>query len=418
MKNLIFTFSFVMAAMSASAQNGVKVLTPPADGQEHNLMVLSISSNGKYVCGGSLEIQSFLTEVSSGKFVFAEGTVSTELRGVSDAGVATGYKDDLPFTMDINGTQKNIGEQNGIAEDITPDGKWMVGSSDWDQSYNTHACIWDAEGNKKSLPEPTDKWLGFNIDGTAAKHISDDASVICGWMIDNWASYPVMIWRQNEDGSYSASPISRHLFEAEFEGDKPYLEISPVGLSNNGKYIALTVAPNDDSYKYFPARYNTDTDELEVVDAASIPDYGTYMAGAIADDGTLVGYTDENASTRQAFIWKPGEKTLKLLSEVYPDAKKLAEYDASQFHCACAITPDGKTIAGFGTNADGLIESYVFNVDEYTSGINDATAENAADGKPVTTARYATDGKKLPDMTKGINILRMSDGRSRKVMNR
>lgn len=405
-----------MAALSASGQNGVKVLTPE-DGEGHNLMGLQISGNGQYVCGASFEQQSFLTDVKSGKFVFVDAVDGTELRGVSDGGVASGFIDDNPFTVDINGTQKTIGDQAGIAEAITPDGKWIVGSSDWDEQYSTHACIWTADGEKRSLPEPTAKWLGFQHYGTAAKYINEDASVICGWMIDNYASYPVIVWRQNEDGSYSADPISRNLFEPEF-GDNPYLAIMATGISRNGKYIALTVNPNNSS-KTFPARYNVETDEIELADEASIPEYGMYMSGGIAEDGTLVGYIDEGYSSRQAFIWKAGEKEPVKLSEAYPAATKFTEYDASMFHVASNITPDGKNILGFGINADGNMETYVFNVDEYAStGINNATTGNAGGSKPSKTAQYSIDGKKLPSMAKGINILRMSDGKSRKVMNR
>ena len=93
---------------------------------------------------------------------------------------------------------------------------------------------------KASLPEPANKWLGFTNNGTSAKYINGDGTVIVGQIIDDMSSYPVVVWHMNTDSTYSVDPICRKYFETG-DGNKTYWLFSASAVSNNGKWIALTV---------------------------------------------------------------------------------------------------------------------------------------------------------------------------------
>lgn len=410
-KNMKKKFLTVIAVLgisvAATAQEGFTVIE-----SDVNLKGIAISGNGNYVVGSTDEGPAFVYDVQN-KEVKSSG-LDAEARSVSDEGVAVGYDNVYPYIFKADGTSQKLETKGdyGIAETITTDGKIIAGSTDWDDAqYVTHASIWE-DGKLTMLPEPTSDWLGFTNNGTAAKFISDDASVVVGWIIDDLATYPCMVWRKNVDGSYSALPLGRRFYEPA-DGNRPYWTFNATGLSRNGRYIALSVQAVDRSAVVLPARYDLWTDSLEVCGQSGLDEGVYYYSSNIADDGTLVGYS-EDSNTRKGFIWKSGESSLTMLADEYPSISKLAVYDG-YFHVPTDITPDGSKILGFGVNTEtGIYETYVIDRDKFTTGIESAVSGNAASETAV--ARYTTDGKKIERPSRGINILQMSDGKSRKVL--
>lgn len=82
------------------------------------------------------------------------------------------------------------------------------------------------------------------------------------------------------------------------------------------------------------------------------------------------------------------------------------------FNTAIDFTPDGRYIAGFANDAMYNYIGYV--IDRGTSaGIDNVTTGSE---EAVEVARYALDGTLLSAPAKGVNIVKMSDGTTKKVV--
>ncbi len=400
-----------MASTAAVAQNGLTEIQT-----DYNMQILAISPNGKYVAGATGD-KAFVGDWAENKFSYfdaesVEGTA--EARDVDNDGVAVGYNM-YAFKMKLDGTHEYLEGSGGIGEGITSDGSVVCGSvdrtiDDPDDSYATwltHACIWK-DGKMQVLPEPTDAWLKFTSNGTSAKAINGDGTVIAGQIVDDMATYPAVVWHQNRDGSYSADPISRNKFEVG-DGDNPFWVYQVTGISENGKWLTFLLQENG-SYSYTLGRYNLDTDEMEVckLDGSdpNFPAETSLYSSKVANDGTIVGWAEPALNSRLGIIWKPGEPAAKLLADEYSAAGKFAEYDVSFTHTPTDITPDGKYITGFGMNTEGYIVGYVFNTEEYdptATAISNVTAQKENNRKD---AIYTIGGTQVKDLTNGVNIVR------------
>lgn len=413
MKTLFLTTLAIAASSIVAAQNGLTVIHSD---EYQMLQGLNISDNGKWVTGKIAQGPAFIYDVQNNKVTAAEG--ESEARCIADDGTAVGYGEGfLPYIFKTDGTSTKLETtgSGGLAETITADGKIIAGSTNWDaQMYSTHACIWQND-KMTYLPEPTDKWLGWTMNGTSAKYISNDGSVIVGWIIDDQATFPVIVWRKNMDDSYSALPLCRQYFDGG-DGTRPYWNFNATGLSRNGRYIALTVQKAGWTEPTLPARYDLETQTLEVCeqDGLDLGETKGYYTSMIADDGTIIGYwQDVYNSIRKGYIWKAREAKPKLLAEEFPAISQFAEYD-EYFHVPTGITPDGKKITGFAAITGGY-ETYILDIDEYSSSTGIENTVNDSKEEKTVVARYTTDGKKIKSSAKGINILKMSDGNSIKM---
>ncbi len=135
----------------------------------------------------------------------------------------------------------------------------------------------------------------------------------------------------------------------------------------------------------------------------------------VSDDGTVVG-----------FLWKAGESDIQRLATAFPGATRLADYDEGFFNTPCAISADGRYIAGFAhispedLNEDEYYVSWVLDTQDPDA------AGSASDVAPIVVkdkdkvakikALYSLDGARRNTLSKGINILRMSDGKSLKKL--
>lgn len=420
MKRIVLSsFLTISVVMSASAQSsGIKILSIDETENEMpvQLMGLAISENGKYVAGTTMYSGSFVCEWQTGKYAYISSSDS-QLRGVDNNGRGVGYDNYTPITLSIDGTKSafEAGGDGGIAEATTPDGSIVCGSGDWVDFYATHACIWK-KNVKASLPEPTNKWLGFTNNGTSAKYINGDGTVIVGQIIDDMSSYPVVVWHMNMDSTYSVDPICRKYFETG-DGNKPYWLFSASAVSNNGKWIALTVQKNG-SWNSIMARYDVENDTLYLCDDSNISMYDNYISTAIADDGTMIGYSESGMNmTRTSLIWKSGEgEQPKAFTEEWPSVSEFTKFDTDGFHVPCGITPDGDCIVGFASDAETYgYNTYVFKISDHTTGVGSVSDDNSV-LKNKVAARYTVDGKRIIKPVKGINIVRTADGRTHKEL--
>lgn len=428
-RNLLTSLCLI-AGMTASAQGSIKILNSMvSDGQTYQPEVEAISSNHRYVTGPAYNI----TTGSTGMFIYdletdnyavkpAEDEFGAVMRMVSDDGVAIGYNKQA-VKLSIDGTTEYLDVAEGVtgqARDASDDLSLIVGCHyDMEDPYLTTACIWK-DGKLIDLPVPSDEELGFETNGSTAYYTTADGSIIVGYVVDNLSSMPLIVWYLQDDGTYKCDPVCTKYFSewGDVEG-RPYVMFSPQGLSRNGKYVSLNIMElKDVPSEQRMARYNLETKELEIYVAdgqGDIKAQSEAQATAIADDGTMIGWVLSGSwvsQVRSAIIWNGNESEPKLLANTYPEIPEIAEFDSYGFNTVCDITPDARYIAGFAMDERSNYTSFVIDRGDITTGINNA----ASDKNATEVARYAADGTQLASPAKGLNIIKMSDGTTRKVI--
>ncbi len=421
MKKTLLTLAVIAAASYQSfAQNGLTVFTNPEDGM---LELTAISPDGKYIAGAVYgKGQAFVSDWKSGNFTYVNATAdqwgevedaNINLYKVNNNGKAVGYDGETAITFNFEGDTLHL-ETPGIAKDLTEDESLIVGNCDWDDSYYTHACYW-TDGVKTLLPEPSDSWATYTVNGASAEFVSEDGSVIAGYGEDDLATYPLLVWTRNRDNkTYSVDVPSKRFFEPGY-GDNPYWQFNPVAMSKNGTYVALCMETSDGYYAV--GRYNTELDNLEVYKFdGSVEGQETgcmlYPFG-VANDGTIIFISQDDNTSREGYIWYNLEDAkAQKLAEAFPNVPQFAEYDTNGMHTPSAISADGRYIAGFATDSEGNFVSYVFDVTGVTNGVKNIT-DNAVKG---TATRYTLGGVRVNHAVRGINIIKDANGKVRKTM--
>lgn len=450
----IFTLCCLFAAMYANAQS---IKTFRMDAWDNGYQVLTISNNGKYIGGCSMLMEMFILDVESGEVHIQESLddFGGEVRGISNTGLGVGYNGSNVVTLSAKGefniVEEPTEESYGMGEGVSDDGRIIVGAI-VNQHYGYDAwqkrpCVW-IDGVRTMLPEPAAEDLNFNSNGACAKCVSSDGSVILGHIIDDMASEPAVLWVKDGDG-YRLDPIYKGLFQPTqydenlgdyIKYDEPYPVFKWSGISANGKYALLTISEYlgeemSDWGTVMPVTtenrigiYNTETRELKIitVDGNHGIDAETSLTPtAIANDGTVVGYTGESRrDTRIGFIMKAGENQPRLLSEVFSEMEEIATYDMNELNAVTSISADGRYIAGFGYNITEVDfgEGEIYPVPFVEGYVIDTQATPGSDGiraiteKTTEASEYFTiDGRKLDAPVKGLNIIKASNGETRKV---
>jgi len=417
------------------AQTLTTISTGKPLGEEPMYNVLSISRNGKYVCGTTFDYAMFTCDWKSGTIFLnaADGETGAELRHVSDNGVAIGFNEDLGVLFDAEGKRTDLsavpeGYKYFLGEDITADGTLKIGelmSNAWSAqaAYTKDGKEWTL------LPAPTDEQAGYQIDGISeAKYVSGDGKVIAG-SAGNFG--PAVLWYQNADGNYTLDAICEKYFDATGEGTNPFIQFFPYAISGNGKYLLLQVADNDGSgsrnITMLPAVYNTETKEVKVYRNQELSADGMNLTPcAIADDGTIIGYIGDVYLRMGTFIIKSGEEQAKTFQQAFPNlAEQFTIYDQTSMHTPVGISADGRYITGYGVNLINMtdpgtgetyetqvFESYV--LDTQSTGSSISTVDTGV--KNSAPEYYSVDGRKLNGPEKGLNIMKYGDGTTRKVI--
>lgn len=419
MKNCLFLLLVLgVACATASAQ---KITLLPAE-QDATMQGITLSPNGKYVAGVTLGKAPFIADWAKGEVKFFTENGEGGVRGVSNSGLGIGYCGDNAGTFDYaSGATNIISDNMAIGEGISVDGSFMIGSV-IDEDWTTHACYWK-DAKCSFLPEPTSQTLGHETNGTAAKSMNEDASTIVGWEVDNFSLLPCIIWHRNKgDSTYSVVPVSKRFFDDSDDGDgfQPYAQFSPSGISANGKWVAITV--QDKNYIQKMARYDAEADTLQVIESPAGEETMCLTTG-IANDGTILGFTQNDMMARSGLICKAGENKAQLLAQVYPTITELATFDSNGLNSPCAITADGNYIAGFGykpsPNDDSRLwmYTYVIDVKAENTGIPEGITVQKST-KPI--AEYTLDGREIPADRdyRGVVIQRQSNGEVQKILRR
>lgn len=441
MKKIFTTLSLSIAlCASVNAESSMRILTlglgiPGID--EPQLMGLSISPNGQYVCG-SIDYGAgyFLADIENNIFSYAttDDDEGAELRHVDNNGLAIGFNGPgVTYSIEDIETVLQVPSDDYryvLGEDISNDGSVMVGSL-VAKAFETNAAYCADGGEWTLLPQGTAEQIGdFAEEGSAAKYVSGDGKVILGYV----GSFgPAVMWIMNDEGKYEFDPLfTRYVIlteEEEAAGEKQLYNMSAVALSNNGKYAAFqAVIMEDEDFKCIPAVYDIENKELKVYsEPQEIDMMGIGMTPtAIADDGTMIGIigTQPMFTCMGSFLWKAGEDQAVSYTEEFPEyAETFGFADSIGYMVPTGMSADGRYLQGYGFYAEDFFDdesiayyaTYVIDTKSGTSSIEviEGPALNA-----TPEAIYSIDGKRMERMSKGLNIVRMSDGTAHKVMNK
>lgn len=429
--NLLATAMLATGVTAQAAEAAsIKILEDMTgeDGRTYQAVAQAISPNHRYVAGPAFDMSTgmmgmFVYDVETGDYAVkpANDDYGADIREVNDDGVATGYNSQACF-LHLDGTVEYIEAEEGIttqARDASDDLSVVVGCTYPTDGFNTTACVW-VDGEKTDLPVPTDEELGFETNGSVAYYTNSDGSVIAGYVVDNYSTNPLLIWRLQDDGSYVCDPVCTRYFSpnGDMEG-RPYVMFAAQGLSRNGRYVSLNVMDASSGlYEQRIGRLDLETGEVETYVADGSGDIqanAEMQATQVSNDGTIIGWSLAGSwamQVRSAVIWYKGEDP-KLLSNVVPDVEEIANFDSLGFNTVIDITPDGRYVVGFAMDEMSNYKGYVLDLGTASSAVNEVVKEDA---EAYEVARYAINGTRLQAPTKGINIVKMSDGTTKKVI--
>lgn len=242
--------------------------------------------------------------------------------------------------------------ENSSAYAITADGSIIAGfhfqiTETWD--FIVGACIWTDNGQTRiDLPNPSEEELGFAIDYCQARWISEDGSVIGGFVQDQaHGQWVLQTWHRTATGEYVADASAGKYYEPEMGMGRPYMTFSvdASALSANGAWMPVTIQDEYDWTDWetpWPdarsARYNVAEDRLEVMEGNAAEFFG------IANDGTAVGRASAGwMMPTGAAIWPAGTTEAVMLTDYYEDFTDLSPEISSALSY---ITPDAKLMCG------------------------------------------------------------------------
>lgn len=435
MKKTITLLTAIAICGAVNAEN-LKVLslglgTPGME--EPQLMGLGISPNGKYVCG-SIEMGAgyFVGNLETNEFKYAatDDDEGAELRHISNNGIAIGYcGPGITYSFET-GEETILQTPEGnwkyvLGEAITNDGTLFVASL-VAKGYATYGSYCPAGGTWTQLPLPAAELMGpYADDGTTAKCVSGDGKFILGSIGNNMG--PAVLWVRNDAGEYEVDPFYFDYVvmteEDQVAGTKPLYGLTPISISDNGKYVLCCGAiAGDDGYIWAPVVYETATKTTKIYsDPQPIDQLGAGLfPSAIDDNGTFIGIVGQLPlmASIGSFIMKPGETQAQLLTDVFPEfATTFGFADSIGYVVPTGITANGSKIMGYGFYSDDFTDEtapayFVTFVLETGEGDSVESISTVS----VPEAIYSIDGMPLRSLRQGINIVRMSDGTTRKVI--
>lgn len=396
--------------------------------EECQIMGENMSANAKYVVGTNYATYApVVWDVETGVVTDYADYEEGAFHGVNNDGLAVGDDGDHALAFKADGTKLELYHENGeevetewgtaiigeigsSAWDVSADGKTIAGFH-FDAAYNVSPCIWNENGERTTLTIPAEKLGGVMVDGGGIRWMSDDASVLAGYVIDNMGTWPAAIWTKNAEGGYDFNFIAANYWEEDYQQGKPYMVFTPKAISHNGEWLSVQVQEEFDFFDFSKpaptlkaARLNLKSGQLEVIAMPSDLEGQSMEPAGIADDGTLLMYTAvDGLYGRSGYVAGP-DAVVQRLDDNLMLCEGVPEFGGN---IPCAITPDAKKIQGFGLTGEGNIFSYIFDVQKFIDGIKAPTTQGSvASGKIYNlqgqqvknmNARglYITDGKKL-----------------------
>ena len=437
MKNF-FTFGIAVVLSASAYSQGLTVLCAGSsvdDSMMYQLYGEAISADGRYVSGAvNMGDGVFIADAFTGevRYEFPEtDDEGCELRGVSNTGIGIGYAiSGITYSFDTRIVSPIEGPEDSrgvLGEGVNNDATLYVGSvqeNSLKAAYSKNSVDW----TKLPLPAEKDILLLYKQvpDGYAAKKVSGDGKVILGYIGDFGVP---CVWTINDKGEYEADlfPVRfLKLSENDVNDDaRPLIGVSAhfMSLSNNGRYAALLglIPMNGEEHKVAIV-YDIQEKSLKVyTEPQEIDEAGQGLYPlAISDDGTFIGTIDQPYfSSMGSFIMKAGETQAEMFINIFPEFdERYGISDLYGFNVPTGISADGRYIVGYTFYSDdyndydtpAYYETYVIDRGE------DAAVDQLTPDQAGAKAIYSIDGRNLRELTKGINIIRNSDGSVKKIL--
>ncbi|MDE7413561.1 MAG: hypothetical protein K2N05_07235 [Muribaculaceae bacterium] len=442
----IITFSLSLALCGSLYADEVKIYStdlgvPGVSAPE--LCGLAISPNGQYICGAFDQgVAVFGANTQTGAVEWTvEGDGGGELRGIDNSGLAIGFGstdevDEGILYSAVTGERTVIPAPDGyryvMGEGITPDGKMMIASL-IGKSFSASAAYKIGEEAWKTLYYPTDEELGVVADKlpsekiSMAKHVSGDGKVILGFL----GSFAVpVVWTKNAAGEYEIDLFfTKYLKVADTDlsdESKPLFGLSAqyLSLSENGRYVSMVgkIMKSDSGHLDVPVIYDVKNKEIIIYDEPQpLDETGSGLwPTAIANDGTFIGCVGmPYFNSHGSFIMKSGEKVAESFKDAFPTfAETLGMSENFGFNMPVGMSENGRYILGYTyySSDDYTNEGYwvTYTIDR---GEGTGVEEIAADSSSAEIeAIYSLDGRRQNGFAKGVNIVKMTDGSTKKVM--
>ncbi|MCD8305228.1 MAG: hypothetical protein LUC49_00995 [Prevotella sp.] len=390
-------------SMAALADNGFTMYTRGAD---TSLWAIGLSPDGRYMsCWLGSGVGSALLDTYTDTYYVSEG--SSEYCAVTNDGMMIGYGEGFGYNPITGETLSG----NMLGKGATTDGTIIVGNGGY----------YSAKDKKvHSLPKPSADDLGFEFQGMVAMDISDDGSLIAGYVEDWYLGQAMVLWHLNANGEYEVDPVCAGHHEGEFSGDREYYTDGVTAMSHNGRYIAINFVDNDGTMPGgtpYVGRYDMETGELTKSTLKM-----SCSATRIANDGTMLVHTgDADSQNRKAMLWTTDMDNPEYMADLYPDVKEFAAYDADDWNYGTCISSDGRYICGMAWHyIEGDGEDYarriswLFDREAYVTGIHEAAPVEVIDSS--TQEFYSLDGKRLSSPQKGLNIIRQGNKVSKVIV--
>ena len=415
-KFILSTLTAFATFFSTSAQASL-ILLSDDDNTENSggLMAYSISENGRWICGTTPVIFAFTADLETGDIKYYEpyDDYGSEFRGISNNGIAVGFNGSYGAFDTTTNNYIVLETPDGlvpIGNGITPDGSTICGVV-VENEWFTYPVVWDISGTYTLLPTPTSEELGFNTNGCYAMHISEDGNTIVGYIQDDMAYYPLILWNRDSEGKWNYDISYTKEYFNPGNGTQQFTMFYPTGFSLNGKYVGLSLRNATDKTTCLGI-LNLETNKIVTAKADGSFPRATYNVSGISDDGIAVGFINYGLGTgsHASFMYWYGEDEAQTFDTTFLND----EFDVirnNPYTTATTISRDGKLIIGFSQNPT-TTNFFSFIIEMESGAINTITA----DGKNTEiVARYDIYGRPLSAPAHGINILKMADGTAKKV---
>lgn len=426
MKKILLSAALMAACVTISAQK----LTYIPWTENALMQGTVISDNGKYVGGSDTEGRAFIYDTTTGQIKYfvspnlgsenSQSANDADVRAISNDGIGVGYLENTATKFNFaTGEYEKLLNENSIANYISTEGK--IFGLTYNKAYQQTPVIF-SDGTKTELPQATEAWLGYECDGMGVRSGNADGSVLIGYSQDSFATSPLIIWALNKDNTtYSVVPASKKYVDTSMmlDGPQKFESFEGAAISQNGKYVAVNLHDKEDyDHGSTFVRYNVETDTYEDITCPELSDVLWYYANAVSNDGTIIGYIeDQQSGARYAMICKAGETEAKRMSEVFPTLTDIAKMDANQTNTPCAITSDGRYIAGFGyvdmDETSLCFGTYFIDTKASTDGVDNAASDSKAN---KVVASYTVDGKKNRPVNNRLHINKLANGKSVKTI--
>ena len=313
---------------------------------------ITISANGRYVAGADTEGRAFIYDTQAKQIKYfqspdledtgADLDDMASIRSVTNDGVGYGYiygkSTKFDFTTgSMTALLDESVEGSSLVHYASSDGKVSCGVT-YDNTTYIQAPYVMVDGVMQKLPEISNEWAGYEVNGGIAYGGNEDGSVLWGAVCDNFSSYPLMYWVRNRDGkTYSANLLSKRFVDPTMDltGAQPYDLFTGAAMSANGKWLAVNyhtkiVSRNQKDEGNRVARFDLEADTLQLLSCPDASAEISYYATGISNEGTVVGFVEDKVTfARKAAMCPAGTKEMKLLADLYPTDRKSTRLNSS-----------------------------------------------------------------------------------------